>query len=93
MSLQWLRPGFRFNPTGEAEIYGDKEPWKLFNPNHYLPYWVFAQLKKKRDSDSVTKQTTKKKGKGAKKTKKKRKKGTIATPTVGLGKVDIAIIF
>ncbi|OMP00043.1 No apical meristem (NAM) protein [Corchorus capsularis] len=57
----------------EADLYGDKEPWKLFNPNHSHPYWVFTHLKMKRDSVSVAKQTTtKKKGKGNSKAKKNR---------------------
>ncbi|OMO58203.1 No apical meristem (NAM) protein [Corchorus capsularis] len=61
MSLQSLRPGFRFKPTREvilqyylraaiiggklasdifteADIYKDKEPWKLFNLNHTHSY-------------------------------------------------------
>ncbi|OMO51554.1 No apical meristem (NAM) protein [Corchorus capsularis] len=77
-----------FDILTEADIYGDKEPWKLFNPQHSHSYWVFTQLKKKRnsdsDSDSVTKQTKKKKI-ITRKTNKKKEGDSYYDRTAGCG--------
>jgi hypothetical protein len=55
--------GFRFLPTvevngerlphdavAESDIYGDKEPWVIFNQNEKRQFFVFSKLKEKSKS-------------------------------------------
>jgi hypothetical protein len=39
--------------VGESDIYGDKEPWMIFDRTEKKQFFVFAKLKKKSKSESL----------------------------------------